>query len=119
MANTNGFVPYELIQHYADHGADFGAATAADYERLADAFWNDPKPVHVQECKRGRGDRVRFDPVTDAYCVIDSGNVIRTFFKPVPCHTVPVPLLAAVRKAGRCHSEPDNMSYFVKRCRKW
>ena len=47
--------------HFAKHGHEFGAADAAEYERMADAFMFDPINVDVWECIRtNRIDRLRF-----------------------------------------------------------
>src|SRR6266436_3130863 len=116
---TNGFRPLELLQHYADHGSEFGANGPIEYERMADDFWANPKQLHVQECRRGRGDLVRFDPMTNGYSVIDHANVIRTFFKPVPCASVALPQRATMKMAGQCHSEATNLIYFRVRCKQW
>ena len=112
MPNTRGFRPIELLQHFADHGSEFAATGPAEYERMADDFWANPRPPHVQECRRARGDMVRFDPMTDAYGVIDSANVIRTFFKPVPCASVALAQRATMKRAGQCHAEVTNLVYF-------
>lgn len=119
MPNTNGFRPLELLQHYADHGSEFAASDAAEYAQMADDFWATPKQPHVHECNRGRGDVVRFDPMTDVYSVIDSARMIRTFFKPVPCVSVSVPQRATMKRAGQCHDEASNLIYFRVRCTKW
>lgn len=119
MANTRGFVsPLELIQHYADHGADFGATSPADYERMADDFWASPKLAHVYECTRVHGDVLRFDSITEAYCVRSSTMVIRTFFIPIPCSSLPPALRAAMKMSGDCHSEATNLAYFQRECKK-
>jgi pyocin large subunit-like protein len=109
----------ELIQHFGEHGNEFGAATDTEYEALADAFWHDPKPAHVQECRRRRGDILRFDPITQTLSAVDNKSVIRTFFKPIPCVSVTVPQRAAMKAAGRCHDYTDNLLYFQARCRQW
>jgi len=107
------------MQHYADHGNEFGAANTTDYEKLADAFWIDPKPAHMRECRRRQGDIVRFDPVTQACSIIDSKSMIRTFFKPVPCASLPLEQRAAVKSVGRCHGYSDNLIYFQMECKRW
>ena len=119
MPNTKGFLPLELIQHYAQHGVEFGASSASEYETIADALWSDPKPPHIHECRRSRGDSVRFDSIKDAYSVIDSRRVIRTLFRPIPCISVNETSRAAMQRAGQCHGEVDNLSYFHKRCKQW
>ena len=83
------FDSLELRRHYAKHAVDFGASTPLDYERLADQFMTKPKTVDVQECIRTRGDLVRHDVVTTEYAVKSSGGLIRTYFKPRPCSSLP------------------------------
>lgn len=120
MPNTSGFLSRrQLNSHYQLHGADFGAANAGEYEKQADAFWADPKPSGVHECVREHGDRVRFDPAIQGYSVMDSKGVIRTFFKPVPCVSLPPHQRGAARRAGRCHGHADNLVYFREECTKW
>jgi pyocin large subunit-like protein len=109
----------ELTLHYAEHGGEFGAANATEYEEMADMFWADPKPSHVHECRRSRGDIVRFDSSTQAYSVIDGKSAIRTFFKPIPCVSVVVPQRASMKSAGRCHDYASNLLYFQARCQQW
>jgi pyocin large subunit-like protein len=116
MPNTKGFDAQELAPHFAEHGADFGAITMAEYERIADAMWNNPMPAHVHECFRPQGGAVRFDPTTDAYCVLGSDKKLKTFFKPVPCVTIQEPQRTVMKREGRCHPQPDNMTYFKVRC---
>ena len=113
---TKGFRPTELLQHFSDHGAEFGLTAVDDYVRLADALWIDPRPAHVEQCVRMGGDTVRFDTLTNAYGVVDNFNYIRTLFVPIPCATL-TPAQRAAMRPGGCHNEPDNLSYFRKRCR--
>lgn len=109
----------ELTQHYADHGSEVEAANEKDYETLADMFWREPKPVQMHECRRKGGDILRFDPLTDTYSVVDSKSVIRTFFRPIPCVSIPMPQQVLVRRSGRCHPYADNLIYFQMECRRW
>jgi hypothetical protein len=117
---TKGFLsPAQLGRHFAQHGAEVGAASIAEYEQLADAFLGDAKSPDVQECFRPRGDCVRFNPSTDEYGVIDNGGIIRTYFKPIPCTSLPTSIRAAIRMAGRCHGQPSNLLYFQSECNRW
>jgi len=118
MPNTLGFKGFELLQHHSDHEAEFGTVSLLDYARMADDLWGEPKPAHVRECLRvGGNGMVRFDPTTDVYGVIDANRYIRTFFKPVPCVTLPPAVAAHWRKLGKCHQWPDNLTYFIERCK--
>jgi len=109
----------ELTQHYADHGKDFGASSRNEYEQFADMFWAEPKPAHVHEYRRRLGDIIRFDPRDQTFSVVDNKSVIRTFFKPIPCVSIPAPQRAAEKMAGRCHGYADNIQYFQARCAQW
>ena len=117
VPNTNGFKT--LAQHYADHGGEFGTTTEAEYFRLADELWASPKPLHIKECKRKKGDIVRFDTLSESFGVVDKNNVIRTFFKPIPCHTIPSTQRAVMQQEGRCHGSVDNLTYYREECRRW
>lgn len=119
MANTRGFKGFELLQHHSDHQAEFGMVGLAEYARMADDFWMNPMPAHFHECRRRRGDVSRFDPATDAVGVVDGNGYIRTFFKPVPCSSLPAPQAVAWKRLGKCHTEIDNLTYFIERCKKW
>lgn len=49
--------------HFQKHGHEFGAADAAEYERMADDFMFGPMDLrNVRECRRpNRGARLRFN----------------------------------------------------------
>src|SRR5208337_2238751 len=102
---TKGFLnARQRSRHFSEHGGDFGASNANEYEQFADTFLCGPAPLgSVQECTRKKGDKVRYDPTTQTYGVIDGSGVIRTFYKPVPCPSVPAAVRAAIKQAGRCH----------------
>jgi hypothetical protein len=108
----------ELALHHAEHGSDFGASTPAEYEQMADAFWSNPKPSHIFQCTRTHGDVLRFDTMTETFCVLSSAMVIRTFYKPVPCSSLPPALAATMAMSGDCHTEATNLVYFQRECRK-
>jgi hypothetical protein len=117
---TKGFVnARELNRHFSEHGPDFGASNATDYEHRADVFLGGQHSSGVHECTRRKGDIIRYDPQTEAYGVVDKDGVIRTFFKPVPCSKVPASVRAAVKMSGRCHGHQNNLVYFQAECRKW
>jgi hypothetical protein len=56
MANTRGFRGLALLEHHADHKAEFGMVDLAVYAQMADDFWSNPMPTHFHECKRRMGD---------------------------------------------------------------
>lgn len=108
-----------LNAHFQAHGSDFGASSASDYEKQADMFLSGNVPPNVHECFRKKGDIIRYDPQTEAFGVLDTQKVIRTFFQPVPCAKVPKPSRAAARRTGQCHGHANNFTYFRAECRKW
>jgi len=57
--------------HFQRHGRDFGAKDALEYETLARKFLNGPLRATMQQCvRRGNGDLIRFDAVTQAFAVM-------------------------------------------------
>jgi pyocin large subunit-like protein len=119
MAYTNGFAATEQMNsHFLKHGADFGATSVKEYTDFADKFLGDVKPPHVHECRRRGGDTVRFDPIKDYFGIIGDNGTIRTFYRPVPCSSLPAGQRHAARLARRCHTDSDNLGYFRKECRK-
>jgi filamentous hemagglutinin len=116
---TNGFVSIaELNRHFQEHGSDFGASNAAEYEQMADAFLGGNKPSTVHECIRRCGMKVRYDPVDESFGVLDGADIIRTYYKPIPCSSLPGSIRAASRQAGRCHQYANNLVYFKVECLK-
>lgn len=117
--STRGFESIaQLHRHFSEHGGDFGASNANEYERMADEFLGGSKPEAVHECARRGGARLRYDPITEAFGVLDSDDTIRTYFKPVPCSSVPGARREAVRRSGRCHRHANNLVYFRAECKK-
>jgi hypothetical protein len=116
---TNGFESIQqLRRHFGEHGDDFRASNPEEYEQMADAFLGGNKPEGVHECVRRCGARLRYDPHSEAYGVLDAQFVIRTYYKPVPCSRVPFHEREAARQAGRCHKQPTNLVYFTLECQK-
>lgn len=116
---TQGFVSIaQLNRHFQEHGGDFGASDASDYERMADAFLGGIKAATVHECVRQSGMKVRYDPADEAFGVIDNADIIRTYYKPVPCSSLPGAARALAKQAGRCHACANNLVYFKAECRK-
>jgi hypothetical protein len=73
----------------------------------------------ILECVRGRGDRCRFDTLTEMYGILSGKGEIRTFYKPTPCASVPMSNRAAMKLAGRCHNQANNLLYFKAECTRW
>src|SRR5712692_4554135 len=98
---TRGFLNRNQLKYpYQEHGMDFGAGSADDYERLADTFLGSGLAPNARECTRRQGDTVRFNPHTNEYGVLDSSGIIRTYFKPVPCISVPAQHRLAIARSG-------------------
>jgi hypothetical protein len=114
---AGGFAtPQQLRNHFQSHGMDFGAATEMDYEFLAKQFLAVVVAPPVQECIRKYGDIVRFNAATDEFCVMSISGLIRTFFRPRPCHTLPLSQRAIARTAKRCHDFASNQLYYQAAC---
>lgn len=106
-------------RHFQLHGHDFGASHAEEYERFAIAFWDHSVSRGVYEHTRSGGDKLRYDSNTDAFGVLDVTGVIRTYFKPVPCSSLPGHMRAAEKRAGRCHGHANNLIYYKTECKRW
>jgi len=102
LAFTAGFDPLRLAAHFQAHRADFGAATAAAYEALADRFLGGPIDTRTHQCVRSNGDVLRYSELTQEFGIISARGVIRTYFKPKP----------------RRHRYVTNLTYFRVECLK-
>ena len=75
--------PLERATHFVRHGAEFGCATEAEYEVLAEQFLFGPMDVYTRQCVRPNGnDRLRFRAIDRDFgvaCVRPA--FIRTFYK--------------------------------------
>lgn len=119
MGLTSGFLNQrQLRRHFSEHGGDFGASNAQEYEGLADSFLGKPLGGNVQEGIRNKGDKVRYDTQSQEYGVLDASGIIRTYYKPVPCVTLPISARALMRLTGRCHKYANNFLYFQSECRR-
>ena len=102
---------------FAKHGAEFGASNSEEYERLADEFLGGIVPDGIHEHTRPAGDRLRYDPQSEAFGVLDASGIIRTFFRPVPCSSIADPRARALAVAsGLCHGHSNNLLYFQSEC---
>lgn len=106
----------KLHDHFQEHGTDFGSPDADHYEKAAVTFLTSPISGTVQECRRKGGDIVRFDPATDSFGVLGAGSVVRTFYKPIKCSSLPAPIRASARARGRCHGYANNLLYYRAAC---
>ena len=95
--------PSDRADHFKNHGDDFGAASEFEYERMAVAFLNAPKDAHILQGTRfGNGDIIRFHTVTEAFAVMRSDGIVKTFYKPDPAW----------------HGFSTNLAYFKNECAK-
>ena len=103
MPYTNGFSwTGSLRRHFKDHRHDvlsLGITTEAEYLAWADNFVGGPIATgETLECLRPSGDRVRYNPITDEFGVLDTTTgVIRTFW-----------VLQG--------SKADNLAFYHKQC---
>ncbi len=71
-----------LEEHFRKHGSEFGAASADDYLRLAQALRDRPVGGDVLERVRADGVVSRFDRASGAFIAFEADGTIRTFFHP-------------------------------------
>ncbi len=71
-----------LAEHFAKHGAEMGASSAADYLRQAQSLRDRPAGGDVLELRRADGAVCRFDRASGAFLAANADGTIRTFFKP-------------------------------------
>lgn len=96
MPFTLGFASQaHLIDHFDQHGADFGAATPAEYEARADTFLGGPMRPGTQEGRRKNGDIVRYNIMTREFGVVTQTGIILTYWR---------------------LNKRDNMAYFRRTC---
>lgn len=98
---------FERDLHFAKHGHKFGAASADEYERMADHFMYGPLDQDTRECTRpvgpkGKQDKLRFGFVTHyqaVACIMPA--FVRTFH--------PVELRFIAKRGGEA-------GYFAYQC---
>lgn len=102
-----------LLQHFQDHGKDFGATTPEEYEAMADRFMaRTPIVPPLYECTRPNRMVCRYDSATDEYGVKYSGGYLVTYFKPVAAGHLPRDL-----RPIPSHGFRTNMDYFKEKCK--
>jgi len=116
---TKGFESLvQLRRHFSEHGSDFSASNPNEYEEMADEFLGGDMAGTMYECVRPGGAKLRYDSSTDAFGVLDPTDIIRTFFKPVPCSSLAGAMREQMRRSGRCHSSANNLVYIKTECKK-
>jgi filamentous hemagglutinin len=73
-----------LLDHFERHGADFGAISPSEYERMASDILRQSNPEVALEKIRKNGDIVRYNPSTEEFGILSKDGVIRTYYKPDP-----------------------------------
>ncbi len=74
---------WERDTHFVKHGQKFGAADAAEYERMADSFVFGATADDARDCIRPNVDRVRFGFVTHLEGIVrrvPEPECVRTFY---------------------------------------
>ncbi len=116
MPIATSFLDYEsLYWHYRFHGRDFGCVDETDYLNQCLAFLNADRSIHtdIQECEReSSAEIIRFNAVNDYFAVMDTGGIIKTFYKPVPISRKPVGF------RGITHPFHTNQEYFEENCKR-
>jgi pyocin large subunit-like protein len=83
FASGPGFRSREqLNEHYAKHGAEFGAISKAEYLRLAQALRDAPPGGPILEVRRPNGEFSKFDRRHGYFGAYNRDGTIRTFFVP-------------------------------------
>jgi hypothetical protein len=106
---TFGFADaFELAKHFDKHvirRREFSVSTPQGYELLADEFLGAPLDGDMEECYRTkrdgtRGDKIRYNRVTQEYGVLSNDEVIRSYFIPDPAR----------------HGKGTNLNFFNDTC---
>jgi len=74
--------PSSLPDHFARHGADFGARNPEEYARMAWEFGQRAKSEHLPTKIDESGVRRVFDPKAGAFAAYNPDGTTKTFFKP-------------------------------------
>ncbi len=72
----------QLDEHFAKHGAEFGAISKAEYLRLAQELRDAPVGGPILEARRRDGEFSRFDRRHGYFGAYNPDGTIRTFFIP-------------------------------------
>ena len=72
----------QFEEHYAKHGAEFGAISKAEYLRLAQELRDTPPGGPVLEARRPNGEFSKFDRRRGYFGAYNRDGTIRTFFIP-------------------------------------
>lgn len=104
MAIASGFASAsDRADHFERHGEDFAARSEVDYEQMAVSFLNAARTSDILEgTRRSNSDTIRFDRISQAFAVMSSDGIVKTFYKPDPTW----------------HGFHSNLAYFRNECTK-
>ena len=108
------FDPYDpgyRMDHFLEHGGDFGATSAEEYEAMADHFMTKPKTNSIHECVRRGAILCRYDSSSEEYGTMFVGGNLLTYFVPVPGFHIP-----PGSRPRWMHGWSTNFQYFLARC---
>jgi len=71
-----------ISNHFEKHGADFGAESSSEYEKLASDFYGRAKGDSLPTKIDGNGTTRIYDPATNTFGSYGKDGIIKTFFKP-------------------------------------
>jgi len=80
-SNRRESVDAKTERLFRTNGADFGAATAAEYLAKVQAFTARP-PADVERVERPNGDVLLYQASTNTFAVVSREGVAKTMFKP-------------------------------------
>ena len=80
-ANRRETIDAKTARLFERNGADFGAATAADYLDKIQAFTGRP-PAGTERVERPNGDVLLYQASTNTFAVVSREGVAKTMFKP-------------------------------------
>lgn len=83
FASGPGFRSRALLdEHYAKHGAEFGAISEQEYLQLAQQLRDEPPGGPILESRRPNGEFSKFDRRHGYFGAYNRNGTIRTFFIP-------------------------------------
>lgn len=80
-ANRRETTDAKIARLFERNGADFGAATAADYLAKIETFTERP-PAGTERVERPNGDVLLYQASTNTFAVVSRDGVPKTMFKP-------------------------------------
>jgi RHS repeat-associated protein len=101
--------PETLADHFARHGADFGATSAEDYAQQASLFLQDSQARGLPTKIDSKGIIRIYDPETNSFGVYNANGKTASFYKPNPAeHGCPTNLDYWNKQKGNAPWTPSN-----------